>query len=183
VSRDLTAGVITELDAANLRPVIFYEGVFSGGTLRLWSGVGSITWNSQSWTGAGQLLGISAINETADIRAEGITLSLSGLPSALISSALAQAQLGLAGSVWLGVMTAAGAIIADPYMAFKGKLDVPSIEDNGDTCTISISYENQLIDLERARIRRWTHDDQQIDYPGDRGFEYMPTLQDQVLQF
>lgn len=183
MSRDLTAGAITEVDAATLRPVIFYEGVFTGGTLRLWSGLGTITWNSQTWTGAGNLLGISGIGETADLRAEGVTLSLSGMPTALIAIALAQAQLGLAGSVWLGFLTAAGAVVADPYLAFAGKLDVPSIDDDGDTCTISVSYEHQLIDLERARIRRWTNDDQQIDHPGDRGFEYVASLPDQVLEW
>lgn len=182
MSRDLTAAMITEVTAAKLRPVIFYEGEFSGGTLPLWSGVGTITWNSLSWTGAGHLLGISDITETADLRAEGFTVSLSGLPSSLIAVAQAQAELGLAGSVWFGCMDAAGAVIADPYLAFKGKLDVPSIEDTGDTCTISVAYEHQLIDLERPRLRRWTHEDQQIDY-GDRGFEYMASLQDQVLEW
>lgn len=183
MARDLAAGVITEVDAATLRPVLFYEGVFTGGTLRLWSGVGTISWNSQSWVGAGNLLGISDITETADLRAEGITLSLSGLSSTTIAIALAQARLGLAGSVWFGVMTAAGAVIADPYLAFKGKLDVPTIEDNGDTCVISVSYEHQLVDLERPRIRRFTHEDQQIDHPGDLGFEYMSGLQEQVLEW
>jgi hypothetical protein len=183
MSRDLTGSVITELDAASLRPVLFYEGVFTGGTLRLWSGIGTISWNSLSWTGAGNLMGVSEIGETADIRAEGITLSLSGLPSSAIALALAQAQIGLAGSVWLGCMDATGAVIADPYLAFKGKLDVPSIQDDGDTCTISVSYEHQLIDLERARVRRLTHDDAQIDYPGERGFEYMTQLQNQVIEW
>jgi len=183
VSRDLTAGFISEADAATLRPVLFYEGVFTGGTVRLWSGVGTISWNGQSWVGAGYLLGISEMGETADLRAEGITLSLSGQPSSLVAIALAQAQLGLAGSVWLGFLTAAGAVVADPYMAFAGKLDVVAIEDNGDSCTISISYEHQLIDLERARVRRWTHDDQQITYDGDLGFKYTTMLQDQVLEW
>jgi hypothetical protein len=183
MARDLEAAVITELDAATLRPVIFYEGVFTGGTLRLWSGVGSIDWNSLTWVGAGNLLGISDISETADLRANGITLSLSGLPSATIAIALAQAQMGLAGSVWLGMMSAAGVVIADPYMAFKGKLDVPSIEDNGDTCVVSVSYEHQLIDLERPRIRRWTHDDAQIDYAGELGFQFMTQLQNQSIEF
>lgn len=181
MGRDLTAGVKAELEAGSLRPVLFYEGVFTGGTLRLWTGVGPISWNGQTWTGAGNLMGVSPPTETIDVRAQGITCTLSGMPSSLISTALGQARLGQAGKVWLGVMDAAGAVIADPYLAFEGRLDVPGIEDAGASCTISVNYESRLIDLQRPRERRWTDDDAQIDFAGDRGFEYVPALQDQVL--
>jgi hypothetical protein len=52
------------------------------------------------------------------------------------------------------------------------------MDEQAETATVSISYEGRLIDLERPRARRYTHDDQQIDFPGDRGFEYVPTLQE-----
>jgi hypothetical protein len=181
VSRDLTAGLEAELTADALRPVLFYEGVFASGTLRLWSGVGTVSWNSKSWVGAGNLLGISEIEETTEIRAAGVTVSLSGLNPSIISAALGQARQGLAGRVWIGALTAAGAIVADPFMAYEGRLDVPEIERSGETCTVAISYESRLIDLERPRERRITHEDQQIDFPGDRGREYVASLQDKVV--
>lgn len=181
MSRDLTGAVAAELAAATLRPVLFYEGEFSGGTLRLWTGVATISWNSQSWTGAGNLLGVSEIAETSGIQANGVTVSLSGMNTAVIAAALDQAQQGLTGRVWLGVMDAAGAVIADPFLAFEGRLDVPEISDNGDSCTVAISYESRLIDLERPRERRITHEDQQIDYPGDLGRQYVAELQDKAL--
>ena len=37
---------------------------------------------------------------------------------------------------------------------------------------------NVLIDLNRSRVRRYTNEDQQIDYPTDVGFEYVQSLQD-----
>lgn len=72
-------------------------------------------------------------------------------------------------------------IVADPYLAFVGRLDVPVIDDAGASCVISMQYESRLIDLQRTRERRWTHEDQQIDFPGDLGFEYVTSLPDQVL--
>jgi hypothetical protein len=45
-SRDLAAAQLAMITAAAKRPVLFFEGEFSGGTLRLWSGVGTISWNS-----------------------------------------------------------------------------------------------------------------------------------------
>jgi hypothetical protein len=181
MARNLTSGMATEVAAAQLRPTIFYEGEFAGGFLRLWSGLGPIDWNGQTWTGAGNLMAVSPIVETADVRAAPMTCSLSGASPAILSLVLGQARQGKPGKVWFGGMDAAGAIIADPYLAFVGRLDVPQIEDTGETGTVTISYENRLIALERPRTRRWTHEDQQIDYPGDMALEYAASLQNQVL--
>lgn len=181
MSRDLTAGLEAEITARALRPVLLYAGEFTGGTLRLWTGVGTLSWDGFDWIGAGNLLAISDIDETAEIRANGTTLTLSGLNSSIISAALGQSRQGLPGKVWIGALAADGSLIADPYMVFEGRLDVPEIDRGAETVTVSISYESRLIDLERPRERRITHEDQQIDYPGDRGREYVASLQSLVL--
>lgn len=183
MSRDLTAAMLAEITAQALRPVRFFEGEFTGGTLRLWTGHSSINWNGQTWTGAGDLLSMSAIQETAEVRASGFSVTLSGLNPSIISVALAQARQGLAGRVWEGMLDASGAIIADPFLSYEGKLDVPDISDGGEICTVSISYEGRLISLERARERRITHEDQQIEYPDDRGHEYVAGMQDKVVNW
>lgn len=181
MSRDLTAGTLAEVTAGACAPVLFFEGEFGSGTLRLWTGVGDVTWDSQTWTGAGNLLAASAVTETVDLRAVGITVSLSGMPSSLISLALAEADQGLPGSVYLGFLDAAGTIVADPYLSFEGRLDVPEIADQGDSCTISITYESRLIDLERPRARRYTAEDQRVTDAQDRGFDNVAALQDAVV--
>lgn len=180
-SRELSVNVLAELAAGKFSPVHLFEAEFVTGWLRLWTGLGPIAWNGQTWTGAGNLVGVSAITETSDSRAVGITISLSGMPSSLIALALTEARQGKIGRVYLGFINAAGAVIADPYKSFEGRLDVPEIADQGDTCTISISYESRLIDLERPRERRYTGEDQRLDYPTDRGFDNVPGLQDAVI--
>jgi hypothetical protein len=69
-------------------------------------------------------------------------------------------------------------IIADPFKCFEGRFDVPDIVDEGARATISARYESRLIDLDRVRARRYTDEDQKLDYPTDKGFEYVPSLQD-----
>jgi hypothetical protein len=177
MARDLTAGVITQLQAASVEVGILFEGEFASGWVRLWSGVGTLSWDSKSWSGVGTLLGISGIDETNEIRASGLTVSLSGVPSDLLSAALGDARSGKTGRVYLAFFSG-GSIVADPILQFEGRLDVPAIEDGPDTATISISYESELIDLERARERRYTPEDQAIDFPGDLGFDYVAALQD-----
>jgi hypothetical protein len=177
MARDLTAGVITQLQAASVEVGILFEGEFASGWVRLWSGIGTLSWDSKTWTGTGNLLGISGIDETAEVRASGMTVSLSGVPSDLLSAALGDARSGRIGRVYLAFFSG-GSIVADPILQFEGRLDVPAIEDGPETATISISYESELIDLERARERRYTPEDQAIDFPGDLGFDYVASLQD-----
>jgi hypothetical protein len=177
MARDLTAGVITQLQAASVEVGVLFEGEFASGWVRLWSGVGTLSWDSKSWSGVGTLLGISGIDETNEIRASGLTVSLSGVPSDLLSAALGDARSGKTGRVYLAFFSG-GSIVADPILQFEGRLDVPAIEDGPETATISISYESELIDLERARERRYTPEDQAIDFPGDLGFDYVAALQD-----
>ena len=183
--RDLTAAMLTAIAAGTVRPAILYEGAFSDGGspegtqyLRLWTGVGPLSWNTYTWTGGGELLGISAIGESADVAAVGFSATLSGFPSGLITLAESLGRQGYSGKLWLACFDSAGALIADPYLLRRGMFDITVIERSGETCTISAQYEDRLVDLERPRARYYTSEDQQIDYPGDLGFDYVPSLQD-----
>lgn len=181
-ARDLTSAMATAIAAGTVRPAIFMEGEFASSQfVRLWTGVGTYAWNGYGWTGGGQLLAVSAIEETADNKAVGFVVTLSGMPSANISLALQSARQGKPGKLWLALFNAAGALIVDPYLMRRGRFDVMVIDDAGDTCTIQAQYEDRLIDLERPRGRRYTNADQQIDYPDDLGFEYVPSLQDMSI--
>jgi hypothetical protein len=44
-----------------------------------------------------------------------------------------------------------------------------------------LTAESRLIDLERSRERRYTSEDQKIDYPNDKGLEFIADLQDKEI--
>ena len=190
-ARNLTASMLAEIAKSTVRPAILYEGEFvSPGSpsevpafLRLWTGIGDLSWDGKTWTGGGNLLGITPIEETRQLQARGFTAQLSGMPSSLISTALSGIRQGRAGTLWLAFFDSSGTIIADPYQLQRGKLDVSVIEDTGDKCSIAVQYESRLIDLERPRARYYTKQDQELDYPGDLGFDFVPKLQDANIQW
>jgi hypothetical protein len=160
------------------------EGRFSGGTVNLWTGIGETVWNGKTWTGAGNLAGASQIEETSDIKAVGVNVSLSGIPAELLSLVLQSIRGGDQVDLWLLAMDlSTGAIIGDPDddLIFSGRADVPEITEDPAGPSISLALENRLIDLERARERRYTPEDQHIDYPGDKGFDYVASLQQQDI--
>lgn len=72
-------------------------------------------------------------------------------------------------------------LIADPFLIFDGRMDTAEIADGGDTATITLTAESRLRDLERVRTRRYTDADQQSRFPGDKGLEYVPSLQDKQI--
>lgn len=184
MARDLPAALAAGIVAATVSPAILFEGEFDTDTLRVWSGIGDLSWNGYTWTGVGYLGGISDIEETDEIKAAGVTVTLSGVPSELLSLALANLRQNKPGRLYLALRDGdTGALLADPYLAFEGRLDVGEIDEGAQSATIAIKYENRLIDLERARERRYTHEDQQLDYPGDRGFEFVPSLQDAQISW
>ena len=184
MSRDLTAAMETAITAGKFRRVRFYEGEFASGTTRLWTGVGTITWDGKSWLGVGHLGGVSNIEETTEIKATSVTVFLSGVPSANIALVLSEARQGKPGRIWEGARDEiSGAILADPAKSFEGRLDVADIDEQGETSTVRITYASRLADLETARERRYTHQDQQIDFSGDLGFEFIGSLQDKVISW
>jgi hypothetical protein len=185
--RDLTAAMEAAVQAGTIRPVLLYEGEFyTAGSpsvqyLRLFTGVGTLSWDGKTWTGGGGLLAITPLEESREVKAIGFTVSVQGQSSSNIALALASVRQGKPGKLWLGLFDASWALLADPYEIANGRLDYPTIEDSADLCTIAVQYEDRLVDVDRARERRYTGEDQAIDYPTDPGFEFVPALQD--MQF
>lgn len=181
MSRTLTAGMVTEVDKAAVTPVFFVEMDFSSGFVRAWSGYGSISWDSKTWLGAGHLMEIEPLAESVDFTANGATLKLNGIPSDMIAIAIGETYQGRAATIYLGFLDSTGAVIADPIEIYAAMMDTMEIDEDGETASIMVRVESQAISLKRPREWRYTHEDQQIDYPGDLGLEYVAGLQDKEL--
>jgi hypothetical protein len=178
MSRALTTGMLAAIATGQVKPIFMVEAEFSGGTVRLFTGYGSVSWNGKTWTGDAGLLRISNVQEVSELQAVNFTISLNGQVSALASIALDQVRRGLAGTVWLGLLNDSGALIADPYQCFKGRADKPDIIPDPNDAVIAVAYESRMIVATKAKSRRYTSEDQKIDFPADLGFDYVPSLQD-----
>jgi hypothetical protein len=178
--RGLTSNMQAETAKKVVRPAVFYQGEFVSGTVYLWSGVGTRTWNGHDWLGAGQLAGLSAISESGGMNADGLVCTLSGIPNDLLTKALSELRHSKKATLWLACLDANDAIVTDPFQLFSGVVDAAVVRRGRKSSTIAITYENRSIDG-RARSRRYTNEDQQIDFPGDTGLKYINDLQDKTL--
>tara|TARA_R100000988_G_scaffold100173_2_gene70301 strand:+ start:519 stop:1421 length:903 start_codon:yes stop_codon:yes gene_type:complete len=69
----------------------------------------------------------------------------------------------------------------NPFILFDGFMDKMTIQDSGEKADITIACESALIALQKAKVRRYTAEDQKIDNPLDLGFDFVPDIQDLVI--
>lgn len=181
MSRTLTSAMQTVATAEVVRPILLVQCAFDSGDLNLWSGIGDLTVDSVDYVGAGTLLSVSPVKESADLAANGMSVTLSGVTDPLISKARDEDYQGRELKIFLGAMDSANSVIADPVLIFSGFMDTMSIQDSADTATITVSVENRLIEFQRNRVRRYTAEDQKIDYPTDKGLEFVAEIAEKEI--
>lgn len=182
MSRSLTSAMETALADSHLRPAMFVELAFSSGTLYATNLPVTITWNGHDWLGLGNVSAISPVEEGESIQAYGLALTLSGINPALVSIALGEHYQGRTAKVYFALLDEDLAIIADPLLVWRGRMDNMEIEQ-GETFTIRLACEGRLADFDRPRVRRYNHEDQIAVYPSDRGFEYVPAMVEKTLSW
>lgn len=181
MARDVTAGVVTESKkGTGAKPFLLVKMQFDSGTLRVWSGRGDLPFNSETYLGIGDLGKISQIEEGIEQRAFGISLQLSGVASSNVSLALSEELQNRKLEVWLGFFDSSYALVVDPVLLFRGRMDTMDIK-LGKTATIVVTGESRLIDWARPRIRRYTDGDQQERFPGDLGFQFTSDASDKEI--
>lgn len=181
MSRSLTSSMQTAVTADLVRPIILVECAFDSGDLNLWNGIGTLTVSSTDYVGAGTLLAIGEIAESSELQANGITVTLSGITDPLLAKARDEDYQGRELTVKLGAMDSSNGVISSPVTVFSGFMDTMTINDSSETAAIQIAVENRLIEFERTRIRRYTAEDQKIDYPNDKGFEFVAEMAEKEI--
>lgn len=201
-TRDISQSTIDSLDEDVLYPFFAVELLFDGDqTLRLWTGYGTLVYQGQEWYGTGSFLQIDSVEETTEIAAKGASITLSGIPQEVLSLALSEPYQGRKANIYFGNFSK-GLILLESsdYILFEdgskvilesgstnlsqifsGYMDQMNIEETADTCTVELTLENKLIDLERARVARFTSAYQKSLYPGDLGLDFVESLQDKEI--
>lgn len=231
--RALPPGFAVALDQPIVYPIYFIEAEFATGTLNLWTGFGERQWNGKTWSGIGWILGISEVEETAEVKATSLTVGMPSNPE-LNSVALAQLRRNKPMTIWQGLLTPPtvlgdpetgevlgspateytlgdpetgetlgdpgtgevlgeaileevlgepGGLIDEPYELYRGLCDVGEIDIDPKKPALRIRYKSRIADLERARERRMTHEDQQIEFAGDMFYQYTGALSDAVINW
>ena len=189
--RTLTASIDTELGQSTTAPRWLVKMEFDSGDVRLWNGLGDLTAFGEVYTGAGRLVSIEPIQETQETVASGVRMSLSIQPTsdqpdavdAILNIALGEEYQGRPVTIWQAQIDHTdGTLISDPFIRFKGKMDVMEDSELPGSAVITITAENRLIDLERSRRRTYTPEDQKASSAGDTFFDEVAALQNREIK-
>src|SRR6056297_732943 len=126
-TRDLSTAIAGSLDDDVIFPFFAIELLFDNDqVLRLWTGLGTLVYEGVSYTGTGTLLDVSAIEETTEIAVRGATLTLTGVPSEVISLALSEPYQGRVCNIYFG-MFAKGELLQEggAYILLEGGGKIP----------------------------------------------------------
>lgn len=176
MSRIVPSSILTALAQPEVQPFYAVEFSFDSGTIRFWTGYGDRVIDGQTYTGTGSLLSISGMEEAADMSAKSSTVSMSGIPGALVSLALQEPYQNRPCRILFGVVNS-----TDIVESFSGFMDKMSIDDGGDTATITLSIESKWVKLDRVNARRYTSESQKSRYATDTFFDFVADLQDKEI--
>lgn len=179
--RTLTPAVEAAIQQEIVSRTVAVEMDFPAGMVRVNGSPADFQILGNTYLGIGGLGAISTTEESAELRAYGVTFALSGVPRDMVSVALGQAYQSRRMTVWEVLFnTTTWQVIADPVITFRGRMDTMDVK-LGETATIIVKAENRLADWERPRIRRYTEEDQQQLHPGDRGFRFVSSTAEKEI--
>lgn len=184
-----------EQDAMHLFFAVNFQ--LDDGVVGFWTGFGDITISGDTYTGAGELLSFSSIEEDSTIKANGVSVILSGLDSDSADLALDSDYQYRPAEVIVGTLNANGSV-NQHYILFKGRIDQIAIDDGPETSTVIINLESRLVELNRPRTLHYTDEEQQnlspirpiypditgyegISFSVDRGLSSVIAIQDKQI--
>jgi hypothetical protein len=136
---------------------------------------------TKTYQGAGQLLTIDEAEESNDLSVKGATLTLSGIPTSLINTALSTPYQNRQCKIYLGLQGQ-----SDVIEIFSGSMDKMTIEDDPDKSIITMRVEHKLVDLERPAVKRYTEESHKAissANSNDTFFSFLTDIQDKQISF
>ncbi len=174
MDRGSSSAFQTEVAKSNNRPVHLVEVYFDDETVYMTDAYKTITYGGNNYDGVGHFMGFSDIEEAAEVIVSNVTLILGGIDQVWISRVLNKAYIDRTVKIYTAFLDDSQALIVDPVLIFEGRMDTPTIQETPDSgqSSVSVSATNSWVDFSRKTGRHTNHEEQQIHFSGDKGFEF-----------
>ena len=183
MDRSSTSAFQTEVAKLQNRPIHLVEVYFDDETVYMTDAFKDISYNSNTYTAVGHFMGFSDIEEAAEVIVSSVTLSLGGVDQVWVSRVLNKAYIDRTVKIYTAFLDDALALVVDPVLIFEGRMDQPSIEEDPDagTSSVSVSVTNAWVDFSRKTGRHTNHEEQTLHFAGDKGFEFASEVTPDII--
>lgn len=176
--RGLSTEIKAAIAAGTVYPVYLAYFDFDGGAVRTWTGQGDLSYDSQTWSGDGAVTSWPSISESVDLVANNITVDLSGQRSYAVDITDPAKYRARACEIYIGFLATDGSLpAANVYKVFSGRMAVVAYLEDGEADAYAVTAESRLVDLQKAKVSRYTHQSQLQRFAGDMGLEYAGNAQ------
>ena len=185
MSDRLSSNVATAVEAANVNLIMLAKLEFGSGTVYVHNGLGTYTWDGQSWLGVGDLGTISSVEEGVDVSPYALTLTLSGLDAGISNEALGESYYQRPVTIYLGVLDSTDSFISNtPVQIWAGHMDQMNLTvgaDGGDA--VQLVAESELARFNLSSNMMFTNVSLQQQYSGDLFFSHLHNLDNFSLKW
>ena len=189
-TRNLDASVIQRLSEDHQLGVFFsLKAIFDSDTIRLWSGVDNISLPTgsgganETYLGSGNLVSITKLEESRDLKSDGINVALSYVTPELLSIATTESYQNRKIELRMGFTEGkSNTALTGTFIIFRGRMTNMAINDDPIDPTIEVQCENRLIDLQRPSNFRYTSESQKFLHgSSDTFFRFVKQIQDKEI--
>jgi hypothetical protein len=168
-----------------LRPCLLFYYDYPNDPLRLWAGIGRITWGVDKYTGAGIFISVTPLEQTTELQTTKMQFVLSGVQLSDEAKKLVLTPARRVRTVmYRGFLDRAMNVIPEPIVWFDGYGDPPSLQDKKDgTSTITLSANGRLFNLVKPKRTLLSHNEQEKRFPGDTGLSRQANAAQETKQW
>ena len=178
MSRNLPAQTSTNLSADYVQRFSLVQMDLLSGTLRLTTTDFDVPYGGFTWAATYGLGAIETISETGQ-QVKGVSFSVSGVLSSLISMALTENVYGRPVTIMLATLSG-GVISVDPSV-WLGNLDTMVVESGGQSAAIRITAENRMVMWQRPHPVNFSDAEQRLVSSTDSFFSRAAKISQQVI--
>ena len=180
--RGMSTQFSTGLSQKSISIYHLYRGDFPDGTIYFTDLPYDTTYNGNTYSGVGSALGYDSIEEVSGLQANGIRIYFNAANASLLSLLQNQNLIDRPVYVYRGLLDTSNQPVTDPVLVFEGRSDSMKLSEDPDKGAMQLVLDcfDENADFERVNGRRTNYEEQQLLFPGDKGFEFIADGMDKV---
>lgn len=174
--RTVSASIIRAMRQKTCRMALMAEIDHPAGMVRVWTGIGTLTYGGHGFVGIGALASVKGLKSTSDLQIVDHAYVLTNIPPDYDEFVNAKIK-GRVAKCWLAFLDEQNQLIDAPLQIGKTILDVSALTTGEDgSVSLMLKGQSDLWQLEKPLNIALTSEEQKKRFPSDTGFDYVTTI-------